>query len=267
MYISGDPSQQQQDSGGTGFDETGGELEIYDLQLSHSELGPTLLGSVKTESRFASLAWTPGTAGGRYPLGLLAGGMENGKIHIWNPEAVMKGSESSSLIASFSQHASGPVKALQFNGLNDLQLATGGSDGKVVIFHLDQLPNGNPLVPCETKQQTAQVTAVAWNTQVAHIVASAAADGTVAVWDLKGRKIWCELRAETAGMAVADIAWNPTEGLHLLTASADDRNPIIKLWDLRSSTSMPLTSLKGHQQGLLSMAWCPHDDHLLLTYV
>jgi protein transport protein SEC31 len=191
--------------------------------------------------------------------------MENGKIHIWNPQAVMNGSES--LVASFSQHASGPVKALQFNGLSTLQLATGGSDGKVVIFHLDQLPTGNPLVPCETKQQSAQVTAVAWNTQVAHIVASAAADGTVAVWDLKGRKAWCELRAETAGMAVADLAWNPTEGLHLLTASADDRNPVIKLWDLRASTSMPLASLQGHHQGILSMAWCPHDDHLLLRYV
>jgi protein transport protein SEC31 len=239
-------------------------LELYDLHLSESSSSsPRLLGSVKTQSRFSSLAWTPGTLGGSYPFGMLAGGMENGTVHVWNPQAVMEGTDS--LIASFSQHASGPVKALQFSKLNPTQLATGGSDGKVLIFHLDQLPEGGVTTPCETNQQKTQITAVAWNTQVGHIVASAAADGTVAVWDLKARKAWCELRAETSGMAVSDLAWNPTEGLHLLTASADDRNPVIKLWDLRASTSMPLTSLSGHQKGLLSMAWCPHDDHLLLS--
>ena len=157
------------------------------------------------------------------------------------------------------------MKALQFSALNPTQLATGGSDGKVLIFHLDQLPDSAPLTPCEPSQQKTQITAVAWNTQVGHIVASAAADGTVAVWDLKARKAWCELRAETSGLAVADLVWNPTQGLHLLTASADDRNPVIKLWDLRASTSMPLATLVGHQQGILGMAWCPHDDHLLLS--
>lgn len=172
----------------------------------------------------------------------------------------MDGTEA--LIASFSQQ--GPVKALTFNALNPVQLATGGSDGKVIIFHLDQLPHGGPFTPSESNQQRSQITALAWNSQVAHILASAASDGTVAVWDLKGRKAWCELRAEN-GLAVADLAWNPTQGLHLLTASADDRNPVIKLWDLRSSTSMPLTTLTGHHQGLLSIAWCPHDDHLLLS--
>jgi protein transport protein SEC31 len=175
----------------------------------------------------------------------------------------MTGEES--LIASFSQHASGPVKALQFNTLlNPSQLATGGSDGKVLIANLDQ-PD-SVFTPCaNNSQQRAQITALGWNSQVAHIVASAAADGTVAVWDLKSRKSWCELRGETAGQAVSDIAWNPSQGLHLLTASADDRNPVLKLWDLRASTSMPLATLAGHTQGILKMAWCPHDEHLLLS--
>lgn len=222
---------------------------------------PTLLGSVKTQSRFSSLGWTPGDLGGRFSAGMLAGGMENGTVHVWNPSAVMRNEES--LFASFSQHASGPVKALQFNKLNPTQLATGGSDGKVLIANLEQ-PD-SVFTPSDAGQQRAQITSLSWNTQVGHIVASAAADGTVAVWDLKSRKAWCELRGETAGQAVADIAWNPTQGLHLLTASADDRNPVLKLWDLRASTSMPLATLSGHTQGILSMDWCPHDDHLLLS--
>jgi protein transport protein SEC31 len=220
-----------------------------------------LLGSVKTQSRFSSLGWANSSSGGG-GLGMLAGGMEKGTVHVWNPQRMMSNEES--LVASFSHHASGPVKALEFSKLNPTQLATGGSDGKVLIANLDQ-PDVAPHMPCDTSQQRAQITALGWNTQVGHIVASAAADGTVAVWDLKAQKAWCELRGEAAGQAVADIAWNPSQGLHLMTASADDRNPVIKLWDLRASTSMPLATLSGHTQGILSMAWCPHDDHLLLS--
>ena len=121
-----------------------------------------------------------------------------------------------------------------------------------------------PFVPCANgTHQRAQITSVAWNTQVAHIVASAARDGTVNIWDIKSRKAWCELRA--GDQSVSDIAWHPTQALHFLTASNDDRNPVIKLWDLKSSTSMPLATLTGHSQGILSMAWCPHDEHLLLS--
>ncbi|CAJ1954327.1 unnamed protein product [Cylindrotheca closterium] len=248
------------DSGGIGFEDNGSALDLYDLDLSNGD-EPRLLGSVKTEARFSSVCWSPETLGGKYPMGLLTGGMENGVIHVWNPKAIMKNQQS--LIRTIKGHATGPVKALQFNPLNLSQLATGGSDGKVLIVNLDK--EDEVFMPCESTQQNAQITAVAWNTQVSHIVASAAADGTVSVWDLKSKKSWCNLRCESAGKAVADLAWNPSEGLHLLTASADDNNPVIKLWDLRSSTSMPLTTLTGHSQGILSMAWCPHDEHLLLS--
>ena len=253
-----------QESSGVGFEDTGGELEIYDFNMSGSKGGdnPVLLGSVKTESHFSSLAWsTGGSLASKYSMGLIAGGMENGSVHVWDPKAIME--QRPAIVASFSQHSSGPVKAVQFNSLNPTQLASGGSDGKVLIVDLTN-PN-NVMVPCESRQQTAQITSIAWNTQVAHVVASSSADGTVAVWDLKSRKAWCELRGETAGQAVSDIAWNPTQGLHLLTASQDDRNPFIKLWDLRSSTSMPLATLQGHEGGILSVSWCPHDEHLLLS--
>ena len=221
-----------------------------------------LLGSVKTQSRFSCLGWsTGGPLASKFSQGLLAGGMENGTVHVWNPRGVMAQQEP--LVASFSQHASGPVKALQFSSLNPSNLATGGSDGRVLNVNLEK-PD-DVFMPCQDHQQRTQITAVGWNTQVGHILASSAADGTVAVWDIKSRKAWCELRGETAGQAVSDIAWNPTQGLHLLTASADDRNPFIKIWDLRASTSMPLATLSGHQAGILSVAWCPHDEHLLLS--
>ena len=64
---------------------------------------------------------------------------------------------------------------------------------------------------------------------------------------------------------MSDVVWNPDQGLHLVTASGEDKNPVIKLWDLRSSTSLPLATLQGHTEGILSVSWCPTDPSLLLS--
>lgn len=124
-----------------------------------------------------------------------------------------------------------------------------------------------PAPPPNQTKHTSEISKVAWNTQVAHIVASASNNGSVIVWDLRQKKPWCELREQNRS-PVSDICWNPTEGLHMVTASSDDSNPVIKLWDLRASTTMPLAVLKGemgHNQGVLGVDWCPHDPRLLMS--
>jgi len=201
----------------------------------------------------------------RFPMGLLAGGMNDGTVHLWNPRQLMQ--QQDPFVTSIANGGlSGPIKALQFSSLNPSQLAAGGANGQVMIADISNPSNPDVFAPAaDGRKQNAEITAVAWNTQVAHICASAAGDGTVAVWDLNSRKAWCELRCEASGQAVSDVIWNPTQGLHLLTASADDRNPALKLWDLRASTSMPLATLSGHQGGILKTSWCPHDDSLLVS--
>lgn len=97
-----------------------------------------------------------------------------------------------------------------------------------------------------------------------HILASAAQNGSTIIWDLRQKKAWYELR-DPAGGCVSDVAWNPNQGLHLVTSSGDDKNPVIKIWDLRSSTSLPLATLQGHTEGILSVSWCPSDPALLLS--
>lgn len=222
------------------------------------------MGTIHAESRFAAIAWTKYTAENKYPMGLIAGGMVDGTVLIWDAASILAGdNETTALVTSLHKHVGGPVQALQFSPLSPSQLATGGANGQVWI--LDLATTDEAEEPCEGHKQAAEITAVAWNTQVAHILASSSADGSVAVWDLNSRSAWCELRAESTGQAVADMSWNPTVGLHLLTATADDRNPVIKVWDLGASTSMPLTTLQGHEAGLLRTSWCPHDDTLLLT--
>jgi len=242
-------------------------LDLYDLNLTAPEghtPQPKLLGSVKTKSRFASVSWTSAESiADRFRIGLLAGGMTDGTVHLWNPAVMME--KQDPFVTSINKGMAGPIKALQFSPLNPTMLACGGSNGQVLVADVSSPEAPDVFAPCPDYKQSVDITAVSWNTQVAHIVASAAGDGTVAVWDLNARRAWCELRCETSGQAVSDVCWNPTQGLHLLTASLDDRNPVLKLWDLRASTSMPLATLAGHSGGILKTSWCPHDDTLLLS--
>lgn len=260
------------DSGGIGFDDYGGELELYDLNITCPEGSPKprVIGSVKTTSRFSSIGWTPGSAAinENFGMGLLAGGMIDGTVNVWDPAKMMSSSDRQPLLASINRHSGGAVSALQFNPhpASANLLATGGSDGEVLVTSLDTPEKPNVFVPApDQPKQGAEITQCAWNTQVSHIVASAAGNGTAVVWDLRQKKPWCELRCEASSIAVSDLTWNPIQGLHIVTASADDHNPVLKLWDLRASTTMPLATLEGHSQGVLSVAWCPHDESLLLS--
>jgi len=266
------------DSGGGGFDTTsyGSELEVYNLSITDNESDkPKLLGSIKTTSRFASIGWCNNLGNGQYPMGLVAGGMEDGVVHIWDPNAIVSGASEDAISTIVSkQGTSGSnvvVTALQFNPHCPTELGIGYSNGEVTVMSLDDPLSPSRIFPLGGDSYTpmiqgGEITKLSWNTQVSHILASACSNGIVAIYDVKAGKLWCELRCEsTPGATVSDVAWNPTEGLHIMTASGDDRNPVMKLWDCRASTTVPLATLAGHSQGILSMAWCPHDPSLLLS--
>lgn len=232
------------------------------------------MGSIKTTSRFSSIGWTPGTSAltsnPLFNMGLIAGGMDNGTINIWNPSKIIQGDTNAALLSSIERTSGGAISALQFNphALSANLLATGSSTGEILISSLDNPDQPTVTIPSDAHVGTstgAEITQLAWNTEVSHIVASAAGNGVVTIWDLKQNKPWCELRAEASGASVSGVAWNPNNGMHLLTASADDRNPVLKMWDLRASMSMPLATLEGHSRGILGMDWCPHDESLVMS--
>lgn len=265
------------DSGSIGFDSSGGELELFDLGITSSLAKPRVMGSVKTTSRFSSIGWTPGTtqlrSNPKFTMGLIAGGMDDGTVNIWNPKSIIikdkTDNTSSTALLSTIERNSGAISALQFNPHRDSAnlLATGSSEGEILVSSLE-----NPIQPTVTipsdaypSSSNAGITQLAWNPEVAHIIASAAGNGVVTIWDLRQNKPWCELRVEVSGAPVSDVKWNPVNGMHIMTASGDDRSPVLKLWDLRASMSMPLASLEGHHQGILSMDWCPHDETLLVS--
>jgi protein transport protein SEC31 len=203
-----------------------------------------------------------------FSRGLIAGGMVDGTINIWDPSKLSLTDEDA-LLASVEQQHQGAISGLHFNPHADSShlLASGGSDAEVYVMSLERYDEPTVFIPAPppaNAKHTADITQVAWNSQVVHILASAAQNGSTIIWDLRQKRAWCELR-DPAGGVISDIAWNPDQGLHFVTASGDDKNPVLKLWDLRSSTSLPLATLQGHTEGILSISWCPVDTSLLLS--
>jgi protein transport protein SEC31 len=152
-----------------------------------------------------------------------------------------------------SSNRPGPIAALAWSPLAPHNIALGTASGQAFTW---SLATTSPTLQAASRH-TAEITSVAWNSQVPHILATAAADGSVVVWDGKSAKAWCELRTPATC-----LAWNPTQGLHLLTTDG----PAVHVWDLAASTSLPVATLPQHHlQSILQMAWCPHDDTLLVT--
>lgn len=71
------------------FDATA-HLEIFSLDLGSRSGDMPLLGSVQTSDRFHRLAWgSYGHESGTFSHGILAGGMVDGSIKIFNPAAMI----------------------------------------------------------------------------------------------------------------------------------------------------------------------------------
>ena len=91
------------------------------------------------------------------------------------------------------------VTSLEFNptsGMNHI-LASGSADNSVLLFDLKALiGDAAHYAPAEGEHHRprAPVTAVAWNKEVGHILASCARDGTTSVWDLRAKRPWCHLK-------------------------------------------------------------------------
>ncbi|GAB5590824.1 protein transport protein S31 [Umbelopsis nana] len=215
------------------------DLELFTVDLDSPELELQPSAKISCTSRFNRLAWSP--HGG--DAGVIAGGMEGGELNIWNTKSLLDGS-SDALIFKNSQHS--------------------GS-----IFIWDLTNPSKPYSPGAKSQKVDAITSLSWNNQVQHILATSSNTGYTVVWDLRNRREVVALAHAGNVMpssrgGISSIAWSPDVATQIVTASEDDSNPVIALWDLRNAHA-PVKTLTGHQQGILSLSWCQKDSDLLLS--
>ncbi|KAK4162264.1 hypothetical protein QBC43DRAFT_215681 [Cladorrhinum sp. PSN259] len=234
-------------------DET--KLELWDLSLDNQDQGLELqpIATISTESRFYDIAW--GASSDEYPLGVIAGAMEDGSLQLWDAEKLKNGEEA--LLERTTKHT-GPIKSLQFNPLRPHVLATAGAKGELFVWDINDTSTAFRLGTAAAHD----IDCLAWNRKVSNILATGSAGGFVTVWDLKTKK--ASLTLNNNRKPVSAIAWDPTNSTNLLTATSDDNTPVILLWNLRNSQA-PEKTLQGHDQGILSLAWCQQDPGLLIS--
>lgn len=159
---------------------------------------------------------------------------------------------------------SGAIKTLQYNPHPKFSnyLATGGAKGEVFIVDLSNL-EGDPIRLGSTAARADDIDCLDWNKKVPNILVTGSSGGFVTVWDLKTRKESLTLN-NFGRKPVSAVAWDPAKPTRLITAVPLEQEPVILVWDLRNSNA-PEKVLRGHDSGVLSLAWCPQDSDLLLS--
>jgi len=246
------------------FDTTA-HLEIFSLDLASDSDELPLLGSLACADRFNRLTWgTKGIADGSLPYGILAAGTVNGAIQIVNPALMMSGG-ADPIVATIDSHT-GPVRGLEFNPMVPELLASGAADSEVFITDLTNPGNPRVVSPgAKSPGPGSDISCVAWNRKVTHIMASTSHNGLSVVWDLKLKKPVINFtNSNNRNQRNSVIAWNPEVATQIIVCSEDDSYPLMQIWDLRNA-SAPVKELAGHEKGILSASWCPQDENLLIS--
>lgn len=247
---------------------TNAVLEIFPTDVHSLQRGPHVAGSVTVPERFNRTAWGPKFSDGTtLQMGLLAGGLADGSIIIWDPSIMLSKTDGNAVLAKMQKHTGG-VKGLEFNQFSPNLLASGATEGELCIWDLAN-PTQPSLYPAlkaggSGPSGSSEITYLSWNRKVQQIVASTSTNGSTVVWDLKRQRPVISFKEPNSQRRCSVLQWNPEVATQLIVASDDDRSPTLQMWDLRNSVS-PLKEFVGHSKGVLGMAWSQHDPSLLLS--
>ncbi|XP_064175110.1 protein transport protein Sec31A isoform X1 [Anguilla rostrata] len=255
-YLATGTSAQQLDASFS----TSAALEIFEMDFADPSQEMKLRGTLSTTNRFHSLIWVNFGMGADGSAGRLIGGSENGVLTVYSPDEILASGEAA--IIGQSEKHTGPVRALDFNPFQSNLLASGANDSEIYIWDLNNF--SNPMTPGAKSQPLEDVSVVAWNRQVQHILASANPSGKAVVWDLRKNEPIIKISDHSNRMHCSAMLWHPEVATQLVLASEDDRLPVIQMWDLRFATS-PLKVLENHTRGILSISWSQADPELLLS--
>ncbi|XP_078170862.1 protein transport protein SEC31 homolog B-like isoform X3 [Carex rostrata] len=240
-------------------------LEIFKLDFQSDAPDLPLAVSIPSQDRFNRLSWSKPASSEEFSLGLLAGGLGDGSIGVWNPWTMISSQDQdAALVARLEKHT-GPVRGLEFSTMAPNLLASGADEGEICIWDLAKPPEPNLFPPLKGVGSGAQteVSFVSWNPKFQHILASTSYNGISVVWDLRQQKPITSF-SDPNRRRCSVLQWNPDMSTQLIVASDDDSSPSLRVWDVRKTIS-PLKEFVGHTKGVIAMSWCPYDSSFLLT--
>ncbi|XP_042061380.1 protein transport protein SEC31 homolog B-like [Salvia splendens] len=244
-------------------------LDIFELDFVSDDRQLIMAGTIPSSERFNRISWQKASANSEeYPLGLIAGGLVDGNIGLWNPKPLIckEGSDTSenTLVTNLTRHK-GPVRGLEFNSITPHLIASGADEGDISIWDLTKPlePNHFPALKGSGSASQGEISFLSWNSMVEKILASTSYNGTTVVWDLRKQKPVINF-SDPVRRRCSVLQWNPDVATQLIVASDDDDSPSLKMWDVRNIMS-PVKEFVGHTKGVIAMSWCPIDSSNLLT--
>ncbi|XP_008845089.1 protein transport protein Sec31A isoform X8 [Nannospalax galili] len=257
VYLATGTSAQQLDATFS----TNASLEIFELDLSDPSLDMKSCATFSSSHRYHKLIWGPHKMDSKGDVsGVLIAGGENGNIILYDPSKIIAG-DKEVVIAQKDKHT-GPVRALDVNIFQNNLVASGANESEIYIWDLNNF--ATPMTPGAKTQPPEDISCIAWNRQVQHILASASPSGRATVWDLRKNEPIIKVSDHSNRMHCSGLAWHPDVATQMVLASEDDRLPVIQMWDLRFASS-PLRVLENHARGILAIAWSMADPELLLS--
>ncbi|CAL9148419.1 unnamed protein product [Musa hybrid cultivar] len=242
-------------------------LEIFKLDFQSDAHDLPVAGACPSDERFNRLSWgkPPGSSSEEFSLGLVAGGLSDGSIGIWNPLKIISSEDlNDSSVAKLAKHV-GPVRGLEFSTLSPNLLASGADEGELCIWDLAKPsePIFFPSLRSVGSGAQTEVSFVSWNPKVQYILSSTSYNGITVVWDLRQQKPLTNF-VDSNRRRCSVLQWNPDVSTELIVASDDDSSPSLRVWDVRQSL-LPAREFVGHTKGVIAMSWCPCDSSFLLT--
>ncbi|XP_028089677.1 protein transport protein SEC31 homolog B-like isoform X3 [Camellia sinensis] len=241
-------------------------LEIFKLDFQSDDRELPVVGESTSSERFNRVSWGQNPSPSEeFSLGLIAGGLVDGNIAIWNPLSLIRSEASeNALVSQLSRHR-GPVRGLEFNALSPNHLASGADEGDICIWDIANPAEPTHFPPLKGSGSATQgeISFLSWNSKVQHILASTSYNGTTVIWDLKKQKPVISF-SDSNRRRCSVLQWHPDVATQLIVASDDDSSPSLRLWDMRNIMT-PVREFVGHTKGVIAMSWCPSDSSYLLT--
>ncbi|XP_075060395.1 protein transport protein Sec31A isoform X5 [Mixophyes fleayi] len=257
IYLATGTSAQQLDATFS----TTASLEIFELDLDDPSLDMKSCATFASSHRYHKLIWGPHIMGSDSSVsGVLIAGGENGNVILYDQAKILAGDDD--VVITQQDKHTGPVRALDVNPFQTNLVASGANESEIYIWDLNNF--AVPMTPGVKSQPLEDISCIAWNRQVQHILASTSPSGRATVWDLRKNEPILKVSDHSNRMHCSGMAWHPDVATQLVLSSEDDRLPVIQMWDLRFASS-PLRVMENHTRGILAIAWSAADPELLLS--
>ena len=209
-----------------------------------------------------------GISDNTYRSGIIAGGMSDGSIHLFDVNSILSHSSSTqSAISKIDKHR-GAVRVIDWNRIEPNLIASCGDDGEVYTYDVASPTQVQSMSPYDTVNRSVHqppVTALSWNQKLVYILAAGTEQGETIVYDLRTKREKLRIRNHSrVSMRTASIVWSPDSPVNLAIAYAASN--VVELWDVRKSMQ-PIGRLENIHSGsgILSIDWSTHDSNILYS--